>query len=100
MSLDPDFLHLLACPATRKPLVELPDGDLQALNARIARGGVRTRGGTERTEPVRAALQPEGERYVYPIQDEIPILLTTEAIPLDDGAEATSPRSRDADGVA
>lgn len=88
MALDPDFLQLLACPATRKPLHELPAAELAALNDRIARGGVRDRGGSAVGKPLAAALKPDGERHVYPIQDGIPMLRTTDAIPLDAVAAA------------
>jgi len=81
MSLDPEFLQMLVCPATRKPLREVPAAALQALNAAIQRGGVVNRGGAAVTAPLQAGLQPEGEAVVYPVQDGIPILLTTEAIP-------------------
>ena len=82
-SLDPQFLQMLVCPATRKPLREVPADLLRALNSRIEKGGVSNRGGAAVTAPLQAGLRPEGERVVYPIQDGIPILLTTEAIPLD-----------------
>lgn len=81
--MDPEFLQMLACPATRKPLREIAAADLQRLNARIAHGGVTNRGGNAVSQPLTGGLQPEGERVVYPIQDGIPILLTSEAISLD-----------------
>jgi uncharacterized protein YbaR (Trm112 family) len=83
MAIDPEFLQMLVCPATRRPLVELPTAELDALNARIRGGGVSNRGGASVTRPLEGGLQPEGERVAYPIYDGIPILLTSEAIALD-----------------
>ncbi len=83
MTLDPEFLQMLVCPATKKPLRQAGAEVLAALNVRINKGAVRNRSGAAVTAPLAEALQPEGERVVYPIQDGIPILLTAEAIPLD-----------------
>lgn len=92
MAVDPEFLKLLVAPGTRQPLRELSVADLAALNARIAKGGVKNQGGAAVTKPISAALQPEGGRIAFPIQDGIPILLITEAIPLDaDGGSAPRP---------
>ena len=87
--LDAAFREMLACPATRKPLREVATADLASLNEQIARGGVHNRGGAAVSEPLEAGLQPEDEAVVYPVQGGIPILLTTEAIPLDPSAEAS-----------
>ena len=80
--LDAAFRDMLACPATRKPLREVDAADLQALNERIALGGVHNRGGAKVAAPLESGLQPQDERVVYPVQGGIPILLTTEAISL------------------
>ncbi len=78
--LAPDFLEILRCPETREPLELLPAEALAALNARIAAGGVRNRGGEAVSEALEAGLLPRGGPAVYPVRDDIPILLVEEAI--------------------
>ena len=45
MTLSPDFLQMLVCPATRKPLTELRADALNMVNQAIARGVVKNRSG-------------------------------------------------------
>lgn len=57
---------------------------LQALNAEIAAGTLKTRAG----QPVRAALDAglirSDGKFLYPVRHDIPIMLVDEAIPLPD----------------
>ena len=96
MAFDPEFLKLHVAPATRQRLVELPAAELAVLNQRIAKGAVKNQGGQAVTRPLAAALQPEGTRIAYPIEEGIPILLTSEAISLDaagpDAMRESAPR--------
>jgi uncharacterized protein YbaR (Trm112 family) len=80
--IDKDYLQLLACPETRQALEEAPAALLAKLNARIAAGGVKTKGGRALQEPVQAGLVRKDGKALYPIQDRIPILLVDESIPL------------------
>lgn len=86
MPIDPDYLQLLVSPgdtpAQRRPLREATTAEVQALNAAIHSGAVRSRGGGAVTSPVTAGLIPIGEAVLYPIVDGIPILLAEEAIPM------------------
>ncbi|MFN6146725.1 MAG: hypothetical protein ACK5AL_10235 [Planctomycetota bacterium] len=79
--IDKEFLGLLVCPSTRKPLREATAAELAAVNAAIQRSAARNRGGAVVAVPWPAALATQDGAWLYPIQDGIPILLTAEAVP-------------------
>lgn len=78
--IDQDFLAMLVCPSTRQALRVATAAELSAVNARIGAGSAKNRGGTAVTAPWTAALATVDGAWLYPIQDEIPILLTSEAV--------------------
>lgn len=82
MSIDPELLSILACPETKEPVHLAPQDLVDALNRRIAQGEVRNRGGEVVTEPIDGGLVREDGRYLYPIREDIPIMLIEEAIEL------------------
>jgi uncharacterized protein YbaR (Trm112 family) len=55
---------------------------LARLNTAIAHGGVKNRGEQPVTEPVREGLLREDGLFLYPVREDIPIMLIDEAIPL------------------
>ena len=79
----PDLLEILACPEDKTPVRLMEAGPLEALNERIRKGGVKTRGGQPVTEPLAAALVRADGKYAYVVRDDIPIMLIDEAIPLE-----------------
>jgi uncharacterized protein YbaR (Trm112 family) len=79
--IDKEFLGMLVCPSTRKPLREASAAELAAVNAAIQRGVARNRGGAVVAAPWAAALATQDGAWLYPIQDGIPILLAVEAVP-------------------
>ena len=81
--MDRKLLDLLACPATRQPLQMLDGARLRALNEAIASGTVRRQDGQTHATGVDAALVTADGRWIYRIDDGIPVLLAEEAI---DGA--------------
>jgi uncharacterized protein YbaR (Trm112 family) len=98
MPIDPEFLQKLRCPKTHKPLGLLGPEPLAALNREIAAGRVSTAAGRRLAAPLAAALLPAGESFVYAIDDEIPILLVDEAIPLRAAADGSAPGGSESGG--
>ena len=81
--IDQELLEILACPEDKTPVRMAESAELEALNDKIRGGGVKNRGGEPVDEPLEAGLVREDGKFLYPIRDEIPIMLIDEAIPLD-----------------
>lgn len=79
--IDKELLAILACPETHQPLSVADAALLARVNARIKSGGLKNVGGTAVTEPLAAGLVRQDGRIVYPIRDEIPVLLIDEGLP-------------------
>lgn len=80
---DQELLDILVCPETKQPVRLADEALLARLNAAIARGGVMNRGRQPVTELVREGLVREDGLLLYPVRDDIPIMLIDEAIPLE-----------------
>ncbi len=81
--IDKKTLGILVCPQNRTPL-QLADEQLLAeVNAAIASGRVRNQGGAPVERRLEGALVRQDKVLLYPIVDDIPVLLVDEAISLD-----------------
>lgn len=81
--LDPLLLQLLVCPETKQRLSPLPAERLQKLAALIQEGRVRNRSGALLRGPLSGALLREDGQLAYPVVDDIPVMLSQEAIPCE-----------------
>ena len=79
---DAELLEILVCPDDKTPVTLASSETLALLNSRIATGGVKTRGGSAVTEPVAEGLVRADGKYLYPVREDIPVMLIDEAIPL------------------
>ena len=81
--IDKELLEILACPETKEPIQVADQALVDAVNARIEHGELTNRGGSRVERKIDGGLVREDRKYLYPIEDEIPIMLIDEAIPLE-----------------
>lgn len=80
---DPELLEILVCPETRQPVRPAEAVILTRLNSAIEAGTVVNQGGQEVREPIEEGLVREDGKVLYPVREDIPIMLIDEAIALD-----------------
>ena len=57
---------------------------VKKINQRITEGTLKNRAGNKITEPIDEGLVRQDKKFLYPIREDIPIMLIDEAIPFDD----------------
>jgi uncharacterized protein YbaR (Trm112 family) len=80
---DQKLLDILCCPETKQDLSIVGADVIKKINDKIKAGQVKNRGGEIVKEPIDAGLLREDKKYLYPIREDIPIMLIDEAIPFD-----------------
>jgi len=82
MPIDPELLEILACPESHQPLARADAALIARLNEEVRSGRLRTRGGETVSSPITEALVREDRKYLYRIEDDIPIMLIEQSIEL------------------
>lgn len=78
-----DLLKVIACPETKQDLVIAEQDIVDKINSLIEAGELLDRSKQQVTETIDGGLiQKKDRKYLYPIRNEIPILLMDESIPL------------------
>jgi uncharacterized protein YbaR (Trm112 family) len=82
--IDKELLDIIVCPETKQDLVLAESGLIERINLLIGKGELRNRAKLVVTEKIDGGLiRKEDRKYLYPIRDDIPILLIDESIPLE-----------------
>ncbi|GMV51760.1 hypothetical protein FBQ96_13955 [Nitrospirales bacterium NOB] len=83
MSIDKELLAILCCPETKQAVTLADDRLVEKLNAAIARGALKNKVQKPVTEKLDGGLVRSDNKILYPIREDIPVMLIDEGIPLD-----------------
>ena len=78
--MDPNLLNIICCPVTRGKLSTATPEQLALINAAIANSTLKKLDGSIAEKPQSKALINATKTLLYPIEEDIPILLENEAI--------------------
>lgn len=77
-----ELLEILVCPETKQSVSLASSRFVATINEKIEQGGIHNRGNQAVTKTIEGGLIRHDKNYLYPIRDNIPIMLIEEAIPL------------------
>jgi len=76
------LLDIIVCPETKQHLKEAAPGIVAELNGKIATDMLKNRAGEKVLEQFDEGLIREDRKILYPVKQDIPILLIDEGIPI------------------
>ena len=82
MPVNAELLEILVCPETRQPLTLANAAVLARLNGEIDAGRLRNRGGDKVAKRIDEGLVRQDGKVLYVVDDDIPVMLIDEALPL------------------
>jgi uncharacterized protein YbaR (Trm112 family) len=81
--IDKQLLELLVCPEDRTPLHEAEPALVERINQAIREGRLKNRAGRIVEQAIHGGLVRQDGALLYPVIDDIPVMLIEEAIPLE-----------------
>ncbi len=83
VQVDKDLLAILCCPETKLDVTLADDVVVNKLNDAISRGLLKNKAQKPVTELLDGGLIRSDRKILYPIREDIPVMLIEEGIPLD-----------------
>ena len=80
---NPELLDILVCPETKQPLKVAGADLLDQVNQAVEGGRLKNQGGDRVKDRIEEGLLREDGKVLYPVKDDIPVMLLDEAIRLD-----------------
>lgn len=82
VNLDKDLLAILCCPETKQSVMLADDLLIQKVNDAIERGTLKNKAQKPVTEKLDGGLIRSDNQILYPVREDIPVMLIDEGIPL------------------
>jgi len=83
VNIDKELLAILCCPETKLDVALADDALIARLNARIEKGDLKNKAGQLVTERLDGGLLRADKKILYPIREDIPVMLIEEGIPVE-----------------
>jgi uncharacterized protein YbaR (Trm112 family) len=83
VNLDKDLLTILCCPETKQAVALADEQLIQKVNGAIERGVLKNKAQKPVTEKLDGGLIRSDSKILYPVREDIPVMLIDEGIPLD-----------------
>lgn len=83
VQVDKDLLAILCCPETKLDVTLADDALINKLNDAISRGLLKNKAQKPVAELLDGGLVRSDRKILYPIREDIPVMLIEEGIPLD-----------------
>jgi len=83
LSIDKDLLAILCCPETKQPVSMADSSLIKKLNEAVMGGGLKNKGKKPVSEQLDGGLIRADQKILYPIRENIPVMLIEEGIPLE-----------------
>jgi uncharacterized protein YbaR (Trm112 family) len=83
VQVDKDLLAILCCPDTKLDVSLADDALISRMNDAVSRGVLKNKAQKPVTELLDGGLIRADRKILYPIREDIPVMLIEEGIPLD-----------------
>ena len=82
VNIDQELLSILCCPETKQDVALASESLVTTLNNQIAEGVLKNKAGQPVTEKLDGGLIRADKKMLYPIRDDIRVMLIEEGIPI------------------
>jgi uncharacterized protein YbaR (Trm112 family) len=83
VQIDKDLLGILCCPETKLDVSLAEDALISKINEAVSKGILKNKAQKPVSEPLDGGLIRSDRKILYPIREDIPVMLIDEGIPLD-----------------
>lgn len=83
VNIDNELLAILCCPETKQDVTLADESLIARLNERIEKGELKNKAGQTVNEKLDGGLIRADKKIVYPIREDIPVMLIEEGIPVE-----------------